>query len=118
MKNGPKFDFKGRCYLETKQGSRVILTRKVWDEHLTNHPERAYYQYNFDSIKMALLKPDERRRSKKMREAIHWYKAVERVWITPENSIPRKGYWCVVVRNNNTVMTVYLTDKMKAGEKI
>ena len=42
-----------------------------------------------------------------MDDVILCYKKVERIWFNDRISIPRQGYWCVVVGNSGNVLTIY-----------
>ena len=118
MQIGPTFDFAGQCHFTDNLNNNVVLTKKVWDDHLAAKPDRQWYVYNWDEIKNALLTPDEKRRSKKDSNVVLWYKRVKRVWWNEGVSVPQEGYWCVVVRHSKHVMTVYFTQEIKEGDSV
>jgi hypothetical protein len=118
MSDCPPFNSRGECHLNDSLNNDVVLKKSVWDDHLTEKPDRHWYVYNWEDIKKALSHPDEKRRSEKHRECVLWYRKVERVVISKGITVPRQGYWCVVVRYSKEVMTVYFTIRIKEGDRI
>lgn len=123
METGPRFDSKGRCYLNClkRDGkkTRVVLTKTNWESHLRANPGRAWYRFNFDSIKRALRAPDERRESTLDDACMMHYARVDRVWVNETATIAKRGwFWCVVTHDEKIVKTIYFTPKIKRGKKI
>lgn len=84
------------------------LTKERKNYFLTKHPELKPY---FAKIKSVLLEPNEIRRSKRNRKVLLFYKYFGTIL---------KGKYIVVVaklNKRNFILTGYVTDKIKIGEK-
>lgn len=85
---------------------KIRTSKGYWETITHKHPE---VRSLLETIKEALKRPEQIRRSKMDTAVYLFYKKLERYWLA------------VVVRKINHegfVVTAYLTDKIKEGEKI
>lgn len=101
---------KSSAYFEIKTPGGVLVrtTKEYWEKIITlKHPSIAKYE---EEVKDALSSPDQIRRSKQDLRVNLYYKSLGEISV------------CVVVdqinKSEGYIITAYLTDRIKEGEKI
>lgn len=94
--------------VKTPLGITIRTTKEYWKKIITQkHPSIAKYE---NEVKQALSSPDQIRKSNQDRQVSLYYKSLGKIFV------------CAVVdRVNNLegyIITAYLTDRIKEGEKI
>ncbi len=93
---------------KTPLGIIVRTTKEYWERIVTiKHPSIKKYT---SEAKVALRDPDQVRKSKQDKRVHLYYKKIGKVWI------------CVIADhmsdNEGYIITAYLTDRIKEGEKV
>jgi len=94
--------------VETPLGVRIRTTRAYWNKIVTlKHPSVAKYQ---EQVKLSLEHPDHIRRSKQDIRVHLYYKSIGKLYVcaVADHVTNKQGY----------LITAYLTDRIKEGERI
>ncbi len=93
---------------KTPLGVVIRTTKEYWERIITiKHPSIKKFS---SKVKLALEEPDQVRKSKQDKRVHLYYKNVGKIWV------------CVIADHINSeegyIITAYLTDRIKEGEKI